>query len=687
MSFAGVASLQQASDWRKVATAAIQDVERRRVALRSEQDALRQLRMLDAMSNRMCAVVDSAELCRSAHPDREWRDEASAAFESCCEYMEELNVDEALHACARDASRLKGVPEEALALAMSFKAEFERDGIHLGRQERARVAQAKNEIRGLEHDLLNETSQSAPLAVANDAANVKRALRDLGPYAYLFSVSRDETVLWTVEDEGAMMVVRLVADRGARSRAFKHLRRQDRRRRECVDALAVSRAQLAAALGARSFAHSVLRGPPEALVSDEKMVATFVTEAAQHVKARVRVELDALASTLKGGPVRPCDVEFARASLAGDPLFIEVDRCVEALIAATRILFPSIRVAVVATEHVWDSSVRRLDVFDGGERLGVAYLDLEARPGKVTGAAHFTVRGGCSVTPDDAPRIAESDFFRVDRQASSWGFDQQPLRQLPTVALVCSFAPLLSHADLETLLHEWGHALHSLLSETTAQHLSGTRGATDVVELASTLVEGLAWHAPLLRTALDGDANQALAGLRRARAATRGLDAHRQLRLAAFDQALHGNTHMADTTVTFDAAALVASNVVDDPPALKDTHDFLRLDHIATAPATYYVRAVASFLDRVTSRRPTPTTKRSRRSSPATSLPPQSPSLPGPACGAFLVAAVSEVRLRRRFLAAGALSRAEDLVGDVAADASKLASIYATGGDGAHVQS
>ena len=44
-------------------------------------------------------------------------------------------------------------------------------------------------------------------------------------------------------------------------------------------------------------------------------------------------------------------------------------------------------------------------------------------------------------------------------------------------------------SDLETLYHEWGHALHSLFSRTIFQHLSGTRGAVDFVEVPSHLFE------------------------------------------------------------------------------------------------------------------------------------------------------------------------------------------------------
>lgn len=53
---------------------------------------------------------------------------------------------------------------------------------------------------------------------------------------------------------------------------------------------------------------------------------------------------------------------------------------------------------------------------------------------------------------------------------------------------------LVQHSDLETLLHEFGHALHSLLSRTTFQHLSGTRAAADFIETPSQVWIGLDWR-------------------------------------------------------------------------------------------------------------------------------------------------------------------------------------------------
>ena len=118
-----------------------------------------------------------------------------------------------------------------------------------------------------------------------------------------------------------------------------------------------------------------------------------------------------------------------------------------------------------------------------GDLLGTVYLDLSRRPRKFPHAAHFVVR--CSRDAREGPAS----------------------RKRPVVALVCNFGggagcsagALLSHGEVETFLHEFGHAMHSALSETKYQHASGTRCAADLVEVPSHLFEYFAWDPDALR--------------------------------------------------------------------------------------------------------------------------------------------------------------------------------------------
>eukprot|EP00601_Ochromonadales_sp_CCMP2298_P014128 CAMPEP_0173233292 /NCGR_PEP_ID=MMETSP1142-20121109/9517_1 /TAXON_ID=483371 /ORGANISM="non described non described, Strain CCMP2298" /LENGTH=138 /DNA_ID=CAMNT_0014163061 /DNA_START=121 /DNA_END=534 /DNA_ORIENTATION=+ len=101
-------------------------------------------------------------------------------------------------------------------------------------------------------------------------------------------------------------------------------------------------------------------------------------------------------------------------------------------------------------------------------------------------------------------------------------------------------------SELETLHHEWGHALHSLLSRTRYQHLSGTRGGTDFIEVPSHWMEHFSREASVLvqyaRHHVTGEKvplpllQEALRGSKRF-AAT---DLQTQLLYAAADQHLFG---------------------------------------------------------------------------------------------------------------------------------------------------
>ena len=255
-----------------------------------------------------------------------------------------------------------------------------------------------------------------------------------------------------------------------------------------------------------------------------------------------------------------------------------------------RSLFPGddrvdAREELVSESESWAPGVRKVGLFQQGQRKATVYLDLEARVGKPSGAAHFSVALACDVDAKD-----RALFFAPSGEAiASWGL-VRPARQHAVVALVCNLDKTASRADVETVAHEWGHVLHSALSTSTAQHLSGTRGATDVAELPSTLLEHLAWHDDAREAVFGGGAGRALSraldGARRVRAATRGLDALHQHTLAVFDLALHGA--FGKDAATFRGASTLARTRTKSPV---DDRGLAAFAHVATAPATYYAYA------------------------------------------------------------------------------------------------
>ena len=112
---------------------------------------------------------------------------------------------------------------------------------------------------------------------------------------------------------------------------------------------------------------------------------------------------------------------------------------------------------------------------------------------------HPDVRGWEVSRGGEVLAVFLGDYFaRGSKRSGAWCSAMRSQRKLggapvPIVVNVCNFAKgdpaLLSHDDARTLFHEFGHALHQMLSDVTYQFLSGTSVARDFVELPSQLYE------------------------------------------------------------------------------------------------------------------------------------------------------------------------------------------------------
>mmetsp|Transcript_18616 Transcript_18616/g.28057 ORF Transcript_18616/g.28057 Transcript_18616/m.28057 type:complete len:540 (-) Transcript_18616:70-1689(-) len=451
----------------------------------------------------------------------------------------------------------------------------------------------------------------------NDAIAVQRAQNELNAAINcsdqtFFRVSQNLNSIYISTDPIVLLTgIKVLSDPIARKRCFFALEASlSESRQEILAKLAQlidTRSSLSQDLGFSSFVQMIIQGPPKSALHSQEQVAQFLLKSsAQNPKKLYEpwnIEYDMF-------KLRNAAADRVRAQLnidtkpQIDPLRISrysISACVVGLAIVAKSAFG---LNIIETNHhtnskqgCWANGVRRLEVSDQYSNvLGIIYLDLEARSGKQSvGASHFTIRCGCDI----ASKYIDSPS--TNQVIQTWGFCQNDnvLRQLPVVALVASFSQIVSHSDLETLFHEWGHALHSVLSSTSSQHLSGTRGATDLVEFPSTLLEACAWH-PTILEAID-NANdcedtlvlqEPLSVLRAAALIDRHVDSIRQLRLAVFDQLLHGN-HMTSTSKVEQPlpsieSALTYANSLVPLYSRPYSSDLLSFIHLATAPATYY---------------------------------------------------------------------------------------------------
>ncbi len=180
------------------------------------------------------------------------------------------------------------------------------------------------------------------------------------------------------------------------------------------------------------------------------------------------------------------------------------------------------------TAPVWNPAVEFYRIERGTQLVGQFYLDQPARTGKRGGAWMDGVR----------TRWLRPDTGRL---------------QTPVAHLVCNFAagvegkpPLLTHDDVITLFHEFGHGLHHLLTQVNERDVSGISGVEwDAVELPSQFMENFCWEWDVLRhmTAhVDTGAplpRELFDKMLAAKNFQSGMGTLRQIEFALFDMLLH----------------------------------------------------------------------------------------------------------------------------------------------------
>jgi thimet oligopeptidase len=260
-----------------------------------------------------------------------------------------------------------------------------------------------------------------------------------------------------------------------------------------------------------------------------------------------------------------------------------------------------LRIEQVPAPYLWSDDVTLHVVSDAqtGTPLGALYLDMFPREGKFNHFAQFNLVPG--------KQLARGRYQR------------------PTTALVCNFPrpgaetpSLLSYNDVQTLFHEFGHALHSLLTQARYGRFAGTRVPRDFVEVPSSVFEYFARDKAVLeRFAADyRDPSRRippalLDQLQAARLATIGTYYRRQLTFGLLDLALHDPPQdQAEPDPVAAANALFKEVFL---PAPEDTtfaayfghlvgydggyYGYAWADAIAADVATVFQRAPGAFLD------------------------------------------------------------------------------------------
>ncbi len=230
----------------------------------------------------------------------------------------------------------------------------------------------------------------------------------------------------------------------------------------------------------------------------------------------------------------------------------------------------------VEPPYKWVSDLQLYAVSDAktGEPLGLFYLDMFPREGKYNHFAQFGIIEG---------KLLENGKY-----------------QRPTVALVCNFPSpskdrpsLLSHMDVETLFHEFGHAMHSILTRAKYGRFSGTSVPRDFVEAPSQMLENWVWDKKVLdsfaadyRDPSKKIPTEILSKLKASRLATMGTFYRRQVAFGLMDLRLHTQIHDNNAQDALPLSNKVLSEVF--LPMVPDTAFVAYFGHLMHYDAGYY---------------------------------------------------------------------------------------------------
>lgn len=512
----------------------------------SAQEQLAILEHVDTLENNMSEAWGILSHLNAVKNNAETREVYQALLPGLSEYYTQLGQHTALYQTyqhVHDAPVFTDLPtaqQSAIKLALR---DFKLSGVALEGEAKKRYAEISARLSQLSSDFSNHILDATqayfrPLnedELAGLSASNIELLKQYGKQHEL-----DQPVA-TLDFPSYLAIMTHSENRSLREEIYKAYttRASDQSDKSEFDNTAVMeeilslRQEMAALLGFNNYAEYSLASK---MAPSVDAVDEFLRDLAEHARAPAKkeiAELKAIAAEDGITELQPWDssyysekLKMQQFSLSQEALkpYFPTPKVIRGLFSIVNRLYG---IQVIEREApLWHPDAHYFELEDQGEVIGGFYFDLYARQGK---------RGG-----------AWMSGFR-SRMRTHDGV------QKPICYMVGNFTPpvgdkpaLLSHDEVITLFHEFGHGLHHMLTEVDNISVAGTHGvAWDAVELPSQFMEFWAWDQDSLnllsehietKEVLPADLLKALLD---ARFFQSGMQTLRQLEFALFDLTIH----------------------------------------------------------------------------------------------------------------------------------------------------
>jgi oligopeptidase A len=449
---------------------------------------------LDAMIERLDRVIGPVSHLVSVMNTRELREAYDAILPEFSAFYAQLPLNDGLWRAVREyaetaeAAALTGVRKRHLEKTVR---EFVRAGADLPAEQKQRVQEIRVELSQLHTAFSNNTldatnafelhlSDEAELAGLPDSARsrARAAAEAKDMPGWRFTLQLPSYVPFMQYSERGDLRERMYTAYMNRGAAGAH------DNRPLLGRILELRRELARLLGYTDFADYRL---DESMVTSGERALAFVTDLTDRTRPYWEREIDELVEyghTLGLDPLQPWDVAFVMERLrqkrfdfdeeALRPYF-PLESVLSGLFEITRRLF-GIRVLERPLAAVWHPEVKYYEIRDEAEdvHLGSFYADWFPRESKRGGAWMDSFITGGPRTDGFAPHLG----LMV-------GNFTPPEHERPA---------LLTHREVETTFHEFGHLLHHCLSRVEVAARAGTKVPRDWVELPSQIMENWCWE-------------------------------------------------------------------------------------------------------------------------------------------------------------------------------------------------
>jgi peptidyl-dipeptidase Dcp len=465
------------------------------------------------------------------------------------EYGNDISLNQKLFARVKavweQRSTLKLDKESEMLLEKTYKS-FARNGANLNEADKEKMRAVNKELSQLsiefsEHNLaeINEYT----LVVTNEADLA--GLPDFAKEAAKATATKQKKEGWifTLQAPSIGPFLQYADNRNLRKQLWlasnkKGFNGDKNDNQAIVQKIVKLRYQKALLLGYKTWANYVLE---ERMAETPEKVMTFENDVLNYAKPAAMRELVELTDYAKKQGfaedlLQRWDVSYYAEKLKKEKFsindeilkpYFKLENVLDGLFTLTNKLY-GLTFKENKTIPVWHSDVKAYEIFDEkGQLLSVWYGDYFPREGKRSGAWNTTT---------------QAQHFENGKDIR------------PHVLNICNFTKptdtkpsLLTFREVETLYHEFGHALHSMLSHAKYETVSGTSVSWDFVELPSQFMENFCLEPELLKLfAKHYETNEVIPTeyIQKLKASSNfmaGLATARQVNLGLTDMEWHGN--------------------------------------------------------------------------------------------------------------------------------------------------